>query len=78
MFIDRFYHVSIPYLEKMVPSKKDIIILSNKYIEDLQNVGTQNQIIKAEYKLWQRKLILITEKPNNALEAMAVNLSKYI
>ncbi|XP_025418319.1 uncharacterized protein LOC112689037, partial [Sipha flava] len=50
---------------------KDIIILSNKYIEDLQNDGSQNQIIEAEYKLWQRKLIQTTEKPNNALEAMA-------
>ncbi|KAE9531513.1 hypothetical protein AGLY_010719 [Aphis glycines] len=30
---------------------EDIIILSNKYIEDLQNDGTQNEIIEAEYKL---------------------------
>jgi len=48
-----------------------IIILSNKYIEDLQNDGSQNQIIEAEYKLWQRKLMQTTEKPNNAVEAMA-------
>jgi hypothetical protein len=51
---------------------EDIIILSNKYIEDLQNDGSQNQIIEAEYKLWQRKFIQTTEKPNNALEAMAM------
>ncbi|XP_029342028.1 52 kDa repressor of the inhibitor of the protein kinase-like [Acyrthosiphon pisum] len=51
---------------------EDIIILSNKYIEYLQNDGSQNQIIEAEYKLWQRKLMQTTEKPNNALEAMAM------
>lgn len=51
---------------------EDILILSNKYIEDLQNDGSQNQIIEAEYKLWQRKLMQTTEKPNNALEAMAM------
>lgn len=53
-------------------SIENIIILSNKYIEDLQNDGTQNQIIEAEYKLWQRKLMQTTDKPNNALEAMAM------
>ncbi|KAL4143541.1 hypothetical protein QTP88_005860 [Uroleucon formosanum] len=51
---------------------EDIIILSNKYNADLQNDGTQNEIIEAEYKLWQRKLMQTTEKPNNALEAMAM------
>ncbi|XP_050056212.1 52 kDa repressor of the inhibitor of the protein kinase-like [Aphis gossypii] len=51
---------------------EDIIILSNKCIEDLQNDETQKEIIEAEYTLLQRKLMQTTEKLNNALEVITM------
>lgn len=51
---------------------EDFKNLSDKYTDDFENNGSNNIILEAEYKLWQRLLKQTNKKPHNAMEAITL------